>query len=68
MKTKSIPILFFLALIFAGCAGPTARHDARVDRRSDRHDNRQDRRYDRYDDRQDRRYDRQERIENRYGY
>ena len=57
MKTKFLPILFFLAVIFAGCAGPAVRHDTRVDRRYDRHDTRQDRRSDRY-----------ERVENRYSY
>jgi hypothetical protein len=45
------------ALLSSGCAGPVARHEARVDRRSDRVENRWDRRD-----------DRQARIENRYGY
>ena len=52
----------------AGCAGPAARHDARMDRRSDAAERVEDRASNRQDNRYDRRMDRYDRIDSRYGY
>jgi hypothetical protein len=70
MKTKlTLQIVFISAILVTGifstgCAGPAARHNARVDRREDAADRagaRQDIRY-------DRRADRRDRIDDRYSY
>ncbi len=74
MKTI-VPLLPVALLLFSSCAGPAARHDARVDRRYDRRD-RLEYRADSADDRMttrqnaryDRRADRQDRIDSRYDY
>lgn len=65
MKTK-IPLMLFATLIFTGCAGPSARHEARVDRREDAGDRAYNRASTRHENRYDRRTDRYERVENRY--
>lgn len=62
------PLLVLGALALAGCAAPTARQDARVDRREDAAQRTENRVTTRQDNRYDRRADRQERVEGRYGY
>lgn len=68
MKTSILTIGLASLLTFTGCSSPQARHDVRVERRTDvvdhtgaRIDNRQDNRY-------DRRTDRVDRVDTRYGY
>jgi hypothetical protein len=72
-KIQIISLTAFVGVVLmTGCAGPEARHDARVDRRhdageriEDRSDTRQYNRVDRRDERYDRRGDRRDA---RYSY
>ncbi len=71
MKTTTLNSLLVAVLGISGlaaCAGPVARHDARVDRRSDAAERVEDRSSSRQDNRYDRRVDRYDRIDSRYGY
>ena len=65
-----ITLLLILAAIIlnSGCAGPAARHEARVDRRYDRRDRATTDYNAPYERRYDRRTDRAERVERRYNY
>ncbi len=68
MKTTILIAVFAVILLTAGCAGPAARHEARVDRRSDAAERTEQRVENRQGNRYDRRSDRYERRDARYGY
>jgi hypothetical protein len=65
MKTAYL-LLLGAVLLLPACAGPAARHDARVDRRYDRRDRVSTYAGDPAARRTDRAYDRADRIDNRY--
>ena len=70
---KTVPALIAFASLatlvsLTGCSSPSARHDARVDRRYDAVERSDTRVSNRQDNRYDRRSDRGDRVDARYGY